>query len=132
MSFDAIGDFLTIIRNGLMVSKPFVVAPYSKMRFEIAKILKDEGFIKDCIVVNEEDPTKKGIKVYLNYVGNESVIHEIKRVSTPGRRNYSGIKNVKPVIGGLGVSILSTNRGIMTQNKAKELNVGGEVICTVW
>jgi len=132
MSFDAIGDFLTIIRNGLMVSKPFVVAPYSKVKFEVANILKEEGFIKDCIVVNEDDLVKKAIKVYLKYVNNESVIHEIKRVSTPGRRHYSGAKRVKPVIGGLGVSILSTNCGMMTQNKAKELNVGGEVICTVW
>jgi len=132
MSFDAIGNFLTIIRNGLMVSKPFVVAPYSKVKFEVANILKEEGFIKDCIIINEDDPVKKAIKIFLKYVNNESVIHEIKRVSIPGRRYYSGAKQVKPVIGGLGVSILSTNRGMMTQNKAKELNVGGEVICTVW
>jgi len=132
MSFDAIGNFLTIIRNGLMVSKPFVVAPYSKMNFEIAKILKEEGFIKDCVVVNEDNPIEKAIKVFLKYVGNESVIHEVQRVSTPGRRHYSGAQGVKPVIGGLGVSILSTSKGLMTQRKAKELNVGGEVICTVW
>jgi small subunit ribosomal protein S8 len=132
MSFDAIGDFLTIIRNGLMVSKPFVVVSYSKMKFEIAKILKEEGFIKDYVIVSEDDPKEKAIKVFLKYVDNESVIHELKRVSTPGLRCFSGVKNIKPVIGGLGISILSTNCGLMTQKKAKELNVGGEVICTVW
>jgi len=132
MSVDAIGNFLSIIRNGLMVSKPFIVAPYSKIKFEVAKILKEEGFIKDCVVVDSDDPVKKAIKVYLKYFDNESVIHEIKRVSTPGCRCYAGATNMRPVIGGLGISILSTSRGIMTHRKAKELNVGGEVICTVW
>ncbi|MFC1841696.1 30S ribosomal protein S8, partial [Candidatus Dependentiae bacterium] len=131
MSIDAIGDFLTIIRNGLMVSKPFIVAPHSKLKFEIAKILKEEGFIKDCIVL-EDDSHEKMMKVFLKYVDNESVIHEISRASKPGRRYYSGASKLKPVIGGLGVSILSTNRGIMSNRKAQELNVGGEVICTVW
>jgi len=131
MSIDTIGDFLTIIRNGLMVSKTFVVAPYSSLKFEIAKILKEEGFIKDCVVL-EDDPQKKAIKVFLKYVNNESVIHEITRASKPGRRYYTGATKIKPVIGGLGLSILSTNRGIISNKKAKELNVGGEVVCTVW
>jgi len=131
MSLDTIGDFLTIIRNGLMVSKRFVVIPFSKMKFELAKILKEEGFIQDCILI-DEDPKKKAIKVFLKYVDNESVIHEICRVSKPGRRCYAGSAKVKPVIGGLGVSILSTSKGVMTNKKAKELNIGGEVICTVW
>ena len=131
MSIDTIGDFLTIIRNGLMVSKAFVVAPYSKSKFEIAKILQEEGFIKDCVVL-EDDSDKRAIKVFLKYVNNESVIHEITRASKPGRRYYTGVTKIKPVIGGLGLSILSTNRGIISNKKAKELNVGGEVICTVW
>ncbi len=130
MSIDAIGDFLTIIRNGLMASKPFVVAQCSGMRVAIAKILKDEGFIKDYLVV-EEDNFKK-IKVVFKYVDGESVIHELKRCSTPGRRQYVGIGAVKPVIGGLGISILTTNRGVISDKQAKELAVGGEVICTVW
>lgn len=131
MSIDAIGDFLTIIRNGLMVSKPFIIAPYSKIRFEIAKILKEEGFIRDCVVL-DDDINKKAIKVFLKYMDNESVIHELNRVSRPGRRQYVSSSNIKPVIGGLGVSILSTNRGVMTHKKAEELKVGGEIICTVW
>ena len=131
MSIDTIGDFLTIIRNGLMVSKNFVIAPYSKIKFEIAKILKEEGFIKDYLVL-EDDPKKKAIKIYLKYVNNESVIHEITRISKPGLRSYAGATKIKPVIGGLGLSILSTNRGLLSNRKAKELNVGGEVLCTVW
>lgn len=131
MSVDAIGDFLTIIRNGLMASKSFVVAPHSKIKVDIAAILKDEGFIRSCSVATKED-SKKEIKVVLKYVDGESVIHEIDRVSTPGRRFYAGSFEIKPVIGGLGLSILSTNRGVVSNKKAKELNVGGEVICTVW
>ena len=132
MSIDALGNFLTIIRNGLMTSSPYVVAPFSQMRQSVTQILKEEGFIKDFVVVNENELTQKGLKIYLKYVDGESAIHEIKRVSKPGRRTYAGIKNVKPVIGGLGLSILTTNKGIMSNKKAKELNVGGEVICTIW
>ena len=131
MSVDAIGDFLTIIRNGLMASKLQVVAPYSRIKFDIANILKDEGFIRDCSVL-ELEGDKKQIKVFLKYSQGESVIHEIERISKPGRRKYAGCTRMKPVIGGLGISVLSTNRGIISNKKAKELSVGGEVICTVW
>lgn len=130
MSIDVIGDFLTIIRNGIMSSKLLVVAPYSKIKAEVAEILKDEGFIKDYAII--EDDGKKSIKVFLKYVGGESVIHELKRISTPGRRSYKGAANIKPVIGGLGLSILTTSKGIISHKKAKELGVGGEVLCTVW
>lgn len=131
MSIDAIGNFLTIIRNGVMVSKSFVVAPHSNMRTSIAQILKDEGFIRDFLVVEDNSP-QKTIKILLKYVDGESVIHEITRMSKPGRRYYSSIKQVKPVIDGLGISVLSTNRGLLTNKQAKHLNVGGEVLCTVW
>jgi small subunit ribosomal protein S8 len=129
---DVIGNFLTIIRNGIKASKPFVVAPHSIMRVEIAKILADEGFIKGVTVVQDELTNFKQIKVALKYVDGESVIHEITRISTPGRRMFTKVGNIKPVIGGLGVSILTTNRGLITNKKAKELSVGGEIICTVW
>ncbi len=132
MSIDVIGNFLTIIRNGLMNSSPFVVVPFSNMRHEITQILKDEGFIKNFAILNENELTTKSIKIFLKYVDGESAIHEITRVSTPGRRVYSAIKNVKPVIGGLGLSILTTNRGVITHKKAKELGLGGEVLCTIW
>jgi small subunit ribosomal protein S8 len=127
---DVIADFLTLIRNGVMASKPFVVAPYSKIRNSLADILKHEGFVRDVIVV--QDGGHKALKVFLKYVAGESVIHEITRISKPSRRYYTSISSVKPVIGGLGVSILSTNKGIFSHKKAKELNVGGEVLCTVW
>jgi len=131
MSVDAIGDFLTIIRNGILASKSYVVAPHSHMRMNIAQILKDEGFIRDVQVI-DTDTFKKSLKIFLKYVDGESVIHEIKRASRPGCRLYAGSRKVKPVIGGLGISILTTNRGLLSNIKAKELNVGGEVICTVW
>lgn len=137
MSIDVIGNFLTIIRNSLMRSKLSVVVPYSRMREAIAKILKEEGFIRDYVILDEV-PTKKALKIYLKYVHGESVIHEIKRVSTPGRRRYVGVtkargfRSLDPVIGGLGLSVLTTSHGIISHKKAKELGVGGEVICTVW
>ena len=127
---DAIGNFLTIIRNGIMASKSVVIGRHSKMHQQIGDILKSEGFIKDCSVVDQEG--KKFLKVVLKYVDGESVIHEINRVSTPGRRCYVGASSIKPVIGGLGVSILTTNRGVISNKKAHEYTVGGEVICTIW
>lgn len=131
MSVDTISDFLTIIRNGVMVSKPSVVAPYSGMKHAVADLLKSEGFIKSCEVVADESG-KKVLKISLKYVNGESVIHELTRKSKPGRRQYAGASSIEPVIGGLGVSILSTSKGVLTHKKAKELGVGGEVICTVW
>lgn len=126
-----IADFLTVIRNGIMASKLHVSAPYSNMRHAIANLLKKEGFVRDVLVQNNESGNKQ-VKVMLKYVNGESVIHEINRISKPSRRRYAGAKNIKPVIGGLGVSIVTTNRGVITHKKAKELSVGGEVICTVW
>lgn len=137
MSRDTIGDFLTVIRNGVMVSKPYVVFPYSNLAAQIADLLKTEGFVRDVVIVEpaadaaRQQPFRQ-IKVILKYVERESVIHEIKRVSTPGRRLYAGATELKPVIGGLGITILTTNRGVMTNKTAKKMNVGGEVICTVW
>lgn len=131
MSIDSIGNFLTIIRNGTTASKQFVETPYSNMNFEIGRILLNEGFIKDCAIV-ERDNEQKQIKISLKYVDGESVIHEIKRISTPGRRFYAGSDSIKPVIGGLGISILTTNQGLLTNKKARQLGVGGEIICTVW
>lgn len=136
MSIDSIGDFLTIIRNGILRGKAFVVAPYSVLKRDIAQTLKNEGFIRDFAIVNELE-VKKQIKIYIKYVDGESVIHEIKRISTPGCRQYAQIRSqghhkIKPVIGGLGVSILTTNKGVLSHKQAKAMGVGGEVICTVW
>ena len=134
MSVDTIGNFLTIIRNRIMASKPYALAPHSHMNEALVRILKEEGFIKNFEVVTDSETSFKQIKIALCYVDGESVIHEIKRVSTPGRRMYAKIKNIGPVIGGLGISILSTNRGVMTDKKAREsaVRIGGEILCTVW
>jgi small subunit ribosomal protein S8 len=131
MSIDSIGNFLTIIRNGLMVSKPSVVTPYAKMNRDIANVLKEEGFIRDFAVLTD-DAGKKLLKVVFKYVDNESVIHEVTRKSKPSRRVYVGAQNIAPVISGLGVSILTTSKGVISHKKAEALGVGGEVICTVW
>jgi small subunit ribosomal protein S8 len=130
MSIDTLGDFLTVIRNGLMISKRSVETPYSKIKLEIAKILKQEGFIKDYSVVEENN--KKNIKISLKYVDGESVIHELTRISKPGKRIYNKAHQMEPIIGKLGVSIVTTNKGIMTDKEAKALSVGGEIICSVW
>lgn len=132
MSIDTIGNFLTIIRNGIMASKPYVCTVHSKMNVEIARILKEEGFIKESEVIGEG--IEREIKIILKYVDGESVIHSLKRVSKPSRRIYMGVKKFQPVIGGLGISILSTNRGIMTDKLARQSDmfVGGEILCKVW
>jgi len=131
MSIDSIGNFLTVIRNGIKVSKPFVVASYSQMHQAIAAILKDEGFIRDTTVITDESG-KKSLKIFLKYVDGESVIHEISRISKPSCRRYTAAKSIEPVISGLGLSILTTNKGVLSHKKAESLGIGGEVICTIW
>ena len=131
MSVDTIGNFLTVIRKGIAVSKGNVRAPHSRVNHQIATILKQEGFIRD-FAVEQGDTAAKTLRVDLKYVEGESVIHDLQRISTPGCRVYRGIVNLNPVIGGLGVSILTTSKGIMTDKEAKQKMVGGEVICTVW
>ncbi|OGB86447.1 30S ribosomal protein S8, partial [candidate division TM6 bacterium RIFCSPHIGHO2_12_FULL_38_8] len=109
MSKDVIADFLTVIRNGVSRSKASVEIGYSKLRYEIAQIMKQEGFVSD--VVLEEKESESTIKVVLKYVEGESAIHEIVRVSKPSRRVYTSIERIKPVIGGLGINILTTSKG---------------------
>ena len=130
MAKDVIADFLTSIRNGVFRSKSSVVTSYSKLRYEIAQILKQEGFVSDVVLEDKEGV--QDIKVVLKYVQGESAIHEIVRVSKPSRRIYTPIDRMKPVIGGLGVSILTTSKGVMTDKVARQQRVGGELICTIW
>jgi len=129
MSRNTIGDFLTIIRNGIMASKPYVIAPFSQFSFSVAATLKQEGFVKDVAIVENGH---KSLKIFLKYAGGESVIHELTLTSSAGRRSYRGFDEFKPVVGGLGVAIVSTSKGVMTDKQARQLAVGGEVICTVW
>lgn len=130
MSIDVVGDFLTIIRNGISRSKPFVDVPFSRLKQDVALLLKHEGFLRDIAVVEESN--HKVLRISLKYVNGESVIHELKRVSTPGSRVYRGAKQLGIISGGFGIAIVSTNRGVITNKQARELAVGGEILCTVW
>lgn len=130
MSIDSIGNFLTVIRNGLSVKKRSVKAASSKMNVNIANVLKEEGYIKDF--KEDSEGGKPSLTIFLKYVNGESPIHEIKRISKPSRRYYENLKKISPVIGGLGISILSTSSGLMTDRQARKAGVGGEVICHIW
>ena len=128
---DTLGDMLTRIRNGQTTNKKIVDAPASRFRKNVLEVLKREGFIRNY----EERETKPGINFFeieLKYYNGKPVITEIKRVSKPGRRVYSSIKNLQKTYNGLGISILSTPRGVMSDNEAREANVGGEVLCTIY
>src|SRR5579859_840952 len=128
---DPIADMLTRIRNAQMARHPKVDVPASKLKMEIARILKEEGFIMNFKPA--EDGAKKSIRIYLKYTpGNVPVISRIERVSRPGCRVYVGSKDVPRVLGGLGINILTTPRGVMTGAMARKENVGGEVLCHVW
>lgn len=127
---DPIADMLTRIRNGLQARHESVAMPASKEKVEIAKILKNEGFITDYSVDGEG---MKTITITLKYGPNkEKVINGLKRISKPGLRVYAGKENLPRVLGGLGVAILSTNQGVITDKEARKLQVGGEVLAFVW
>ncbi|KKS68702.1 MAG: 30S ribosomal protein S8 [candidate division TM6 bacterium GW2011_GWE2_42_60] len=132
MSVDTIGNFLTTIRNAVERSKRSVSVPYSSMVLRISEVLKREGFIRDFSVIQEEGCSFKTLQVFLKYMDGESVIHEIDRVSTPGRRMYEGASKLRRVVSGLGVAIVTTSVGIMTDKEARQRGIGGEVLCTVW
>jgi len=128
---DPIADMLTRIRNASSVKHDSVDIPRSKLKEELARILKDEGFIREYKVL--EDDKQGTIRVYLKYDANKGqIIKGIKRISKPGLRVYANKEEVPRVLGGLGVAILSTSLGIMTDRTARKEGVGGEVICYVW
>lgn len=128
---DPISDMLTRIRNAKMRKHEVVDMPLSKLKVELARILKEEGFIRNYRVVGES--VKKNLRVYLKYVENdEPVISDLQRVSKPGRRVYVGKDQIPSVKGGIGVAILSTSKGLMTDQKSREAKVGGEVLCYIW
>lgn len=131
MNTDPIADMLTRIRNAQMVTKEFVDVPSSKMKIAIAKILKDEGYIKHYKAWRVK---KKGnLRLYLKYVENNTpAIAKVERVSRPSRREYIGYDAIPIVQGGLGIMILSTSKGVVTNRQARKLKVGGELICRVY
>lgn len=128
---DPLGDMLTRIRNGQHARKHVVISPMSKLRTNVLEVLKREGFIRGYST-EETRPGVAEISIELKYHEGEPVIREIKRVSRPGRRVYSKIRDLQRVYNGLGVSILSTPRGIMSDNEARAANVGGEVLCQIF
>ncbi len=128
---DPVADMLTRIRNGIQARHERVEIPASKLKVEIARILKDEGFISNYKVVEAE--IQSVLRVYLKYADDgEPVIHGIERLSRPGRRVYRSKKELPRVLGGLGLSIISTSRGVMSGSQAAQRGVGGEVLCQVW
>jgi small subunit ribosomal protein S8 len=127
---DPIADMLTRIRNATIVRDKVVEIPSSKIKLEIVKILKEEGYIQDFEV--NEDLKQGMVKVYLKYNGKEKVISGLKRISKPGLKVYARKDEIPKVLGGLGIAVMSTSKGIMTDRKARTEGIGGEVICYVW
>ena len=131
MHSDPIADMLTRIRNGMTAKHHKVEIPGSKVKIELARILKEEGYVSNYRVAT--DNNKKTLKVYLKYrPDNRPVITRLTRVSKPSRRVYVDAQHIPRVIGGMGVSVLTTSKGVMTGSQAKGLGIGGEVLCTVY
>jgi small subunit ribosomal protein S8 len=131
MMTDPIADMLTRIRNAVRVERPHVTMPLSKVKRGLAEVLKREGYIWDWREV--EGAPAPQLRIDLKYGPNgERVIRHIRRVSKPGRRVYSGATQLRPVLNGLGISILSTSRGVISDREARQRNLGGEVLCELW
>ena len=130
---DPIADMLTRIRNGNVALRNEVLMPASKQKSALAEVLKREGFITDYAVVQDPQGSGKALKITMKYgTDRQRTISGIKRISTPGLRVYRAATEVPRVLGGLGVAVLSTSHGLMTDREARKRNVGGEVMCFVW
>jgi len=133
---DPIADMLTRIRNGVIGSQSVVAMPHSKVKAEIARILKEEGFIEGYEVVEGDKPGMMTLRIKIKYVGERRektpVITGLERTSRPGRRVYSKKQDIPWVLAGMGIAILSTPKGVMTGQRARQLGIGGEVLCKVW
>ena len=133
---DPIADMLTRVRNAIMAGHTLVAIPNSKLKTAIAKILKEEGFIEDFEVADSEKTAFKVLRLKLKYVGDRrdrrSVISGLERVSKPGRRVYAKRNEIPWILSGLGISILSTSKGVMSGRSARKQGLGGEILCKVW
>ncbi|NLK62692.1 MAG: 30S ribosomal protein S8 [Fusobacteria bacterium] len=127
---DPIADMLTRIRNANTAKHEKVDIPYSKEKEAVIKLMKEEGYILNYKEI--VDGNKKNIRVYIKYIGKENVIKGLRRISKPGRRVYVGVTDVPKVLGGLGIAIVSTSKGVLTGKNCVKENVGGEVLCYVW
>lgn len=133
MMTDPIADMLTRIRNAVRIERPLVQMPHSKVKRGVAEVLKREGYIWDWREQDAEDAPGKELCIDLKYGPNgERVIRHLKRVSKPGRRVYSRANSLKPILNGLGISIISTSRGVVSDREARQKNLGGEVLCELW
>jgi small subunit ribosomal protein S8 len=133
MMTDPIADMLTRIRNAVSVERPSVEMPVSKVKKGLAEVLKREGYIWDWSEVQEEDDKFSKLRIELKYgPSGEKVIQKIKRISKPGCRVYSRSRDLRPILNGLGISILSTSQGVMSDREARQQKVGGEVLCEIW
>jgi len=133
MMTDPIADMLTRIRNAVRVERPSVEMPISQVKRGLAEVLKREGYIWDWQEVSHQDEPVGQLRLELKYGPNgEQVIQNIRRISKPGRRVYSKARDLKPVLNGLGITILSTSRGIVSDREARQRKLGGEVLCEVW
>lgn len=130
MQSDPLGDFLTQIRNANCVGQAEIATPYSTIKGNIADVLKREGYVKDFALEKRND--KQTLMVYFKCSSKERTIQGIKRVSKPGLRRYVGVKDIPRVLGGMGVAILSTPKGVLSGQEAKKQNVGGEILAYVW
>jgi small subunit ribosomal protein S8 len=133
---DPIGDMLTHIRNALLAGHGTVALPCSSIKLDIARILSEEGFISSYEVVDGKVVSSKILRLQLKYIGERrerrAVISGLERISRPGRRVYTGKQEIPWVLSGLGIAILSTPKGVMTGQRARQLGIGGEVLCKVW
>ena len=133
---DPIADMLTRVRNSLLIGQALVAMPSTRIKAEIARILKEEGYIESFEVVEGEVAVRQTLRIKLKYVGErrsrKSVITGLERISRPGRRVYTHMKEIPWVLSGMGIAILSTPKGVMTGQRARQLGVGGEVLCKVW
>jgi len=133
MMTDPIADMLTRIRNAVRIERPLVQMPHSKVKKGVAEVLKREGYIWDWHEQDAQDAPGKELCIDLKYGPNgERVIRHIKRVSKPGRRVYSRANSLRPILNGLGISIISTSRGVVSDREARQKNLGGEVLCELW
>lgn len=131
-SNDPIADFLTRVRNAIIAKKATVQVPFSKLKLELANLLRDEGYISSLQIVNDENVATKSIEITIKYLNGEPVIKGLKKISKPGLRKYTKAKYSPRVLSGLGVSILTTSQGLRTDRKARKDKVGGEILCQVW
>jgi small subunit ribosomal protein S8 len=130
MQTDPLADFLTHIRNASQIGQAEIVSPYSRIKSDVAGILVKEGFIQNCEVVTEDK--KQKLRLTLKNGSRQKALHGLRRVSKPGLRQYVGSTNIPRVLGGLGVAILSTSKGVLSGHEAKKQNVGGELLLYVW